>query len=161
MARIRIPLLLCTALLTSASARAAGIPETRASSSTVSGVYSLTFNLNLASPLPAGSTITCRAQVVPSQIGADVRAQQLGEIPVRMVTGQAAITGSAATCTTEIPVSWTVTSLQDGAVLNYEIDAASNSGSIPLMVRSTGPQSIGVAFPPPGKSASFSFNLAF
>jgi hypothetical protein len=161
MAPIRIPLLLCIALLTSASAQAAGVPELRASSFTVNGVYSLTFNLNLASTLPAGTTITCRAQIVPNQAGVEFRPHQLAPIPVSTATGQAAVAGSTAICAAEIPVSWTVMNGQGGAVLSYEIDAVSNTGSIPLLVRSTGPKNIGVAFPALGGSASLRFNLTF
>ena len=161
MTRIRIPLLLCIALLISASARAAGVPELRRSQFTVSGVYSVTFNLSLASRLPAGTTITCRARIAPSQGGFDTGNRQLAQIPVRTVTGLAQVTGSTATCATEIPIFWTLLSAQGGAVLSYEIDAVSHSGSIPMLVRSSGEQSAGVAFPASGGRTNLSFNLAF
>jgi hypothetical protein len=161
MTRIRIPLLLCVAMLASAAASAAGVPELRGSSLTVSGIYSLTFNLNIASALPAGTTITCRAQIVPNQGGFDPRNQQPAAIPVRIVTGLAALTGSTAICAAEIPFSWTVMSAQGGAVLSYEIDAVSNSGSIPLLVRRSAQQNIGLAFPASGGNSSLRFNLTF
>lgn len=161
MARIRIPSLLCIALLVSASASAAGVPDLRASSLTVSGIYSLTFNLNIASALPAETTITCRAQIVPNQAGFDPRNQPPAAIPVRTVTGLASVTGSKAICAAEIPFSWTVLSERGGAVLSYEIDAVTGSGSIPLLIRTTGQQSIGVAFPASGGSARLNFNLTF
>jgi hypothetical protein len=161
MARIRIPLLLCIALLISASARAAGVPELRGSSLTVSGVYSLNFNLNLASQLPAGTTITCRARITPNLEGLDAGSRQLAQIPVRTVAGLAQVAGSTATCATEIPIFWTLLSARGGAVLSYEIDAVSNSGSVPVLVRSSGEQNVGVAFPSSGGRTNLSFNLAF
>ena len=163
MARIRIFLLLCVALLAlaSSSASAAGVPELRGSSLTVSGVYALNFNLNIASALPAGTTITCRAQIVPNQAGAELPNQQLALIPVRTVSGMASVTGSTANCAAEIPFSWTVMSARGGVILSYEIDAVSNSGSIPLVVRRSAQQNIPVAFPASGGSARLSFNLIF
>jgi hypothetical protein len=128
---------------------------------TVSGNYSLTFNLNIASVLPAETTITCRARIVPNQAGFDPANQQSAVIPVRTVTGLAAVTGSTAICAAEIPFSWTVMSARGGAVLSYEIDAVTSSGSFPLLIRTTGQQNIGVAFPAPGASARLNLNLTF
>ena len=161
MARIRTPLLLCIALLTSASALAAGVPELRGSSFSLTGVYSLTFNLNIASTLPAGTTIICRARIVPNQGGVDLRGQQTTATPVGTATGLAAVNGSTANCATEIPFSWTVTGARDGVVLSYEIEAVTNSGSFPLLIRRSGQQNVGVAFPASGGSARLSFNLTF
>jgi len=161
MAQIRIPLLLCIALLISASARAAGVPDLQVSPFTVSGVYSVTFNLNLASQLPAGTTITCRARVAPNQGGPDTGSQQLARIPVKTVAGMARLTGSTATCAAEIPILWTLLSERGGAVLSYEIDAVSNSGSVSMLVRSSGLQNVAVAFPASGGRTNLSLNLAF
>ena len=161
MSQPRTLLLLCVALLASASALAAGVPELRSSSTTVSGVYSLTFNLRIASTLPAGTTITCRARIAPNQGGIDLRNQQRSAIPVGTATGTASVTGPTATCAEEIPFSWTVLNARGGVVISYEIDAVSNSDSIPLLVRSSGQQNVGVAFPAPGGRASLNFNLAF
>jgi hypothetical protein len=161
MSPIRTPLLLCVALLTSASALAAGVPELRGSPTTVSGIYSLTFNLRIASTLPAGTTITCRARIAPNQGGIELRNQQRPPAPVGAVTALASVTGPTATCAEEIPFSWTVLNARGGVVISYEIDAVSNSGSIPLLVRSSGPQNVGVTFPAPGGRASLNFNLIF
>jgi hypothetical protein len=161
MTQIRIPFLLCIALLISGSARAADTPELRGSSNTMSGVYSLTFNLSLASKLPTGTTLTCRVQIAPNHGGLDLRSQQLAQIPVRTVAGPAGMPGSTTTCAAEIPVFWTLLNARDGAVLIYEIDAVNNSGSVPMLVRSSGQQNVGVAFPASGGRASLSFNLTF
>jgi hypothetical protein len=161
MVRLRIPMLLCAALLVSAAVPAVGAPEQRASSTTVNGVYSITFNLNIASSLPAGTTITCRAQMVPGQGGLNLGNPQLAATPVETAAGVATVAGSTAICAAEIPFSWTVTSAQGGVMLSYEIDAVSSSGSTPLLVRSSARQGIGAAFPAAGETASLSFNVTF
>ncbi|MGO9317415.1 MAG: hypothetical protein ACLPXT_14740 [Terracidiphilus sp.] len=169
MARTRIPLLLCLALLAPVSALAAGAalaagsPEVRGPSATVSGVYLVTFHLNILSTLPAGSTITCRARITPNSAGLDLRNPNQSVTPAA-AAGQATVTGPTATCAAEIPFAWTLASGQDGLatgqggmVLSYEIDAVSNSGTVPLLVRSSAGQSIGVLLPASGAS----LNLAF
>jgi hypothetical protein len=161
MARVRFPLLLCVALLASAIAPAMGAPDLRGALTTVSGVYSVTFNLSIASTLPAGTTITCRAQIAPNQGGLNLLNPQLVAIPVGTAAGLAAVTGSTATCAAEIPFSWTVTSPQGGVMLSYEIDAVSSFGSAPLLVRRSAQQNIGAAFPASGGSARLSLNLTF
>jgi hypothetical protein len=171
MACARIPLLLCLALLAPVSelaagaALAAGAPELRGPSATVSGVYLVTFHLNIFSPLPAGSTITCRARITPNPAGLNLRNPQPAAFPPA-AAGQATVTGTTATCAAEIPFAWTLASGQDGLatgqneiVLSYEIDAVSNSGSVPLLVRSSTGQSIGVVLPASG--ASLNLSLAF
>jgi hypothetical protein len=170
MARARVPLLLCLALLapsytlaagatlTSGAVLAAGTPELRGPSTMVSGVYLVTFHLNILSTLPAGSTITCRARLAPNPAGLDLRNQQPGANTAG-AAGQTTVTGPTATCAAEIPFAWTLATGQGGIVLSYEIDAVSNSGSVPLLVRSSAGQSVGAAFP--ASSASLSLNLAF
>ena len=157
----RIPLLLCLALLAPAAALAVGAPEHRGSTTTVSGVYLVTFNVNIASTLPAGATIVCKAQIVPSQGGGGFLNHQLAAVPVETAAGLATVTGSTATCAVEIPFSWTVNGAQSGVSLSYEIDAVSSSGSAPLLVRSSAQQGIGEPFPAAGGSASVSFNVTF
>jgi hypothetical protein len=159
MARVRISLLLLVALLAPAAALAASAADQGTAPTMVSGVYSVTFNLNLASTLPAGTTITCRAQIVPNQGGPSLLNSQFAAIPVGTARGLAAVTGSTATCMAEIPFSWTQTSAPGGVILSYEIDAVSSSGSARLLVRSSAQQNIGAAFPASGASAGFSINL--
>jgi hypothetical protein len=160
MAYIRILLLLCLALLAPVSALAAGSAEVRGLWTMVSGVYLVTFHLNILSTLPVGSTITCRARITPNPAGLDLRNPQQSVAPAA-AAGQATVTGPTATCAAEIPFAWTLASGQasgqGGMVLSYEIEAVSNSGSVPMLVRSSAGQSIGAALP----ISSLSLNLAF
>jgi hypothetical protein len=158
MARLHVPLLLCFALLASATEAAAGTVEERANSTTVSGVYSVTFNLNILSTLPAGTMITCRVQIAPNQGGLDPRNRQLAAPPVAAV-GRVAVNGPKATCAAEIPFAWTVTGAQGGVLLRYEIEAVSGSEALPL-VRSSARQNVSVAFPTSGGSTNLSLNVA-
>jgi hypothetical protein len=156
--RARIPLLLCLALLAPVSALAADAPELHSPSATVSGVYLVTFHLNLLSVLPAGSTITCRARIAPNPAVLDLRNPQFAATPTA-ASSQAAVTGPAATCTAEIPFAWTLTSMQKGVILSYEIYAVSNSGLTQQLLTSSAGQSIGAVYP--ASSASLSLNLSF
>ncbi len=164
MARMRTPLLLGLALLAPVSARAAGAAlaagtaELRGPSTMVSGVYLVTFHLNIVSELPAGSTITCRARITPNPAGLDLRNPQ-PSVTTAVAVGQAAVTGPTATCAAEIPFAWTLASGQNGLMLNYEIDAVSNSGSVPVVLRSSSGQSIGVVLAASG--ANLDLSLAF
>jgi hypothetical protein len=159
MAQIRVPLLLCFALLASAAGAAAGTLEERGTPTTVSGVYSVTFNLNILSTLPAGTMITCRAQIAPNQAGLDLRNRTLAARPAA-AAGRVAVTGSTATCMAEIPFAWTVANARGGVILRYEIEAVSGSGVAPPQVRSSARQNIGAAFPASGRSARLSLNVA-
>ncbi|MGD0801560.1 MAG: hypothetical protein ABR906_09610 [Terracidiphilus sp.] len=158
MARLRIPLL-CFALLAPLVALAANVPEERGAA-TVSGVYSVTFHLRLASMLPAGSTITCRARIQPNPVGLDPRYPQVAVEPV-MGAGLAAVTGSTATCAAEIPFAWTLTSFQGGVVVSYEIDAISSSGGTPMQAPGSAARTVAAAFPASGGSSSLTLNLSF
>jgi hypothetical protein len=158
MARLHIPLLLCLALLTSAAGATAGTVDERGSMMAVSGVYSVTFNLNILSTLPAGSLITCRARIAPNPGRLDPRNQRLAELPAQ-AEGRVALTGSTAACTAEIPFAWTVASAQGGVVLSYEIDAVSGSGGGPLVVRSSARQNISAPSPASSGSANLSLNV--
>lgn len=161
MVQVRIPLLLCVGLLVSATVPAMGAPELRSNLTTVNGVYSVTFNLKIASVLPAGSTITCRARIVPYSGGLDARNSQLSATPVDSAAGLATVTGSTATCTTEIPFSWTLTNEKGGVVLGYKIEAVSNSGTTPFLIRSNTQQSVIADFPASSGNTNLNFNLSF
>ncbi len=157
MACTRILLLLSVAL-------SAVVSETSASCqehfTTVSGVYAVNFNVRVASDLPAGTTITCRAQIVPSQGGPDLLNQRFSAYPVGTAAGLAQVIGSTATCAAEIPFSWTVTGGQGGVMLSYEINAVSSSRNAPILVRRSALQGIRAAFPVSGGSTSLSINVA-
>ncbi len=161
MARVRISLLVGVALLASAALPAAGAPAERASSTTVSGVYSITFNLSIASTLPAGTTIICRARIAPNPANPGLGYALFAASPIRTGVGLAAVTGSKATCAAEIPFAWTIESAPGGVLLSYEIDAVSNAGAGPLLLRSSRRQGIGAALPAAGQTASLSLSVTF
>jgi hypothetical protein len=159
MARVRTSLLLCLALLAPLAALAA-TPLRHggsSSSSAVSGVYSVTFNLTIASTLPTGSTITCRAQIAPNQSGSYSFGQSSATL-VETATGIATVSGSTATCTVEIPFAWTVSSTRNGVLLSYEVDALTSTS---LVVRSSMQQNITEAYPTSGGTVSPSYTLTF
>ncbi len=126
----------------------------------VSGVYSLSFNLaNIASTLPAGATITCKAKISPNPLS--LGNQPAGAVPVETATATAPLAAQAANCAVEIPFSWTVNNAQSGVLVTYEIQAvAAASGARPL-VRTTPPRVVGAAYPPAGARANLSFNVTF
>jgi len=127
----------------------------------VGRAYVIRFNLNVASTLPAGATVTCKARLVPNLPGQGNLPSQSAVVPVETATGVAALTGSTAACAVEIPFSWTVNNTQSGAVLSYEIEAVSVSGSLPVVVRSSAQQGIAVAYPPMGGTVTLSFDVTF
>ncbi len=112
-----------------------------------SGVYSVNFRVSSATPVPGGATLTCKAKVVPSIPGAPARNTQ-------PVIGVATPSG----CALEIPYAWSVNQAQAVASLNYEIDAISTAG---VVVRSSGPQAVSVAAPPPGGAAQVNLSVTF
>jgi hypothetical protein len=109
--------------------------QQRTSATTVSGVYSVTFNLNIASTLPADTTITCRAQIAPNS--SDLALSNPGRAVTPVAAGQATVSGSQATCAAEIPFSWTLTAANDTVTLSYQIDAVSRSGAVRSSARQT------------------------
>jgi hypothetical protein len=161
MVRIRTLLMLGVSFAASLAALAA-TPQRHGSGNTaitVSGAYAVTFNLTIASTLPTGSTITCRAQIVPTLKGSDATNLQVLAAPVETATGIATVNGSTATCTAEIPFSWTLPNSQSTVMLSYEIDAVSTTGGTRLVVRSSLQQNINEALPSAGGTASPIFNV--
>jgi hypothetical protein len=126
----------------------------------VSGVYSVTFHLNITSKLPAGSAITCRARIAPDQGGQDLMNSRSAAFPMA-AAGLATVTGSTATCVAEIPFSWTVENARGGVLLSYEIDAVSYAGSAPVLLVGNARQSVGVVLPAAGGSANLDVSLTF
>ena len=160
MARVRISLLLCFALLAVQNGLSASVPRDRVPLTTVNGVYSVTFHLNIASKLPAGSTITCRARIAPDQDGLNLLNSQPAAFAVA-AEGTATVTGSTATCVAEIPFSWTMENARGGVLLSYEIDAASYAGAAPMVLAGRAQQSAGAALPAAGGSAKLDVSLTF
>ena len=143
------------ALLVTVAALAAPAPEHRGAPTAVSGVYSLTFNLNIASTLPAGAAITCKAQIVP------VQSLEQAAAPMESATAIASVTGSTATCAVEIPFAWTLANPRQDVALSYEIDAFNAQGSLPVVVRTSVQQGIAEPLPASGATSSVSLNVTF
>jgi hypothetical protein len=150
-----IPVFVLLALLVTVTALAAPAPEHRGAPTAVSGTYSVTFTLNIASTLPASAAITCKVQVAPIQ-----SLEQMVP-PTESATGIATFTGSSGTCAVEIPFSWTLSSPKQEAALSYEIDAFNAQGSLPAVVRTSLQQGIAVPLPASGGTASVALNVTF
>ena len=149
MKRARIFMLLSAVLATASAAIGQQQP---ASVMSVSGVYSVTFNVNIASALPADTTITCRAQIAPNSSGLGL--VNLGHAVTPAAAGLATVSGSRATCAAEIPFSWTLTAANGALTVRYQIDAVSRSGAI----LSSAPQSVNTVLPADGGSANLRVN---
>ena len=160
MDRSRIARFLLAAMLFSTSAFAGPVAEHRNVAATVSGVYSVNFNLNIQSTLPANSAVVCKVQIAPPAFFSNLN-PQAAAAPVETASGVAAVTGSTATCLVEIPFSWTVETMRGGVVLNYEIDAVNASGTLPALVRTSIQQGIAEPYPAPGGASTLNFNVTF
>jgi len=124
--------------------------------------YAVRFNLNMASRLPAGAMITCKARIIPHLAESQKLNGQAEAVPVETATGVATVTGSMAVCAVEIPFSWTMTDAGGGALLSYEIDAVSVVyGAQPIVVRSSAQEGIPVTYPAMGGTANLSFSVTF
>jgi hypothetical protein len=95
-------------------------------------VYSsfVELRLNIASSLPAGSILTCKAEIVPGTFDEPDRGfaffgRASGATTLRETTISP---GAAALCTLEIPFSWTGNRAPRTLILRYEIDGASPAG---------------------------------
>lgn len=157
MKRARIPQILLPVLLASAAVWAAPAADQRngAAPVTVSGVYLVTFNVQVGSAPAAGGTIFCRAKITPRLPGFDNRSQ--GMVPVESARGVVTYIGSSANCTVEIPFSWMVAGTQHGVAMSYEIDALNGPGVAAVRTR----QGIGLAYPRMGQAANVRLNVAF
>jgi hypothetical protein len=157
MMRVRIFQILLLALLPSAAVCAAGAADQRSGAVqvTVSGVYSLTFNVQVRSAAVTGGTIYCKAKIAPNLPGFENRSPRV--VPVESARGVAAIVGSSGNCSVEIPFSWMVADTQNGVALSYEIDAVNGSG----VAAGRTQQGIDVAYPEMGKAANMRLRVAF
>ncbi|MFY9854092.1 MAG: hypothetical protein WAK26_09480 [Terracidiphilus sp.] len=160
MARFHISFLLCFALVAVQSGLAASVPREHSPVTVVSGVYSVAFHLNMASKLPAGSTIICRAHIAPDQGSPDLMNSPSATFPVA-ASGLVTVTGSTATCVAEIPFSWTLESARGPFILSYEIEAVSCAGTAPKLLACSARQSAGMALLSAGSRANLYVNLSF
>lgn len=124
----------------------------------MNGAYTLNFQLNLATTLPDGSTITCKARIVPQE-----RSLRAGAVaaPVETATGTGTVQGTLANCAVEIPFAWTVENARAGVRLSYEIVAVAMVGPAPAAVRASAPVEMALAYPPEGGVENLSVNMAF
>ncbi len=121
--------------------------------------YVIRFNLNVASTLPARTTVTCRVRIVPNLPGQGSVSGQPAAAPVEAATGVTEVNGSTATCAVEIPFSWMLSNTPSGAVLSYEIEALSVVSSVPVVVRSSAQQGLVVAYPGIGRTVSLTYDV--
>ena len=136
----------------------AGLPMP-GSPEAVGRAYVIRFNLNVASALPAGATVTFRVRIVPNLPGQGSMNGQPAAAPVEVATSVSAVNGSTASCAVEIPFSWMSTNTPSGAVLSYEIDAVTMAGSVPVVLRSSAQQGIVMAYPGIGRTVNASFDV--
>jgi hypothetical protein len=135
----RTRIIACLVFLLFAARAAAAPPDTSRipAAEPSSAVLALSFQLSIATPLPAGVTLVCRARMVPSFPAGDPRNTQ--PAATRSATGSQ--------CALEIPYSWSGDAVP-AVSLEYEIDAVSSAGIVvQTLVRNT----IELATPPRGE----------
>jgi hypothetical protein len=163
MLRSRIPLFLLAASFATVSAVANPVADHRGGNTptAVSGEYSITFNLNIASTLPANSTIVCKAQIAPGASMYSSFNPQAAAVPFESASSVATVNGATATCVVDIPFAWTVDTTRNGAALSYEIDAINATGSLPAVVRTSAQQNIAEPYPASGNTSTVTFTVTF
>ena len=123
----------------------------------VSGSYLITFNLTLASSLPANTPVVCKAAITPL-----VREQAGGvSLPVESAASLAVMSGGQATCAVEIPFAWNLPAASPGVALSFEIDGLSAAGPVPVVVRSSRQEGMQQPYPSPGGAAMVQLNVTF
>jgi hypothetical protein len=159
MNRLRNALLLLAAILVPLYSLAAtpDRQENGHSAAPVTGTYSVTYDIDLVSTLPAGTTIVCKTQIAPVLQGAEGQSGMV--VPVESAASVATISGSTATCSVEIPFAWTLSASQANVVLNYEIQAVNATGTLPLVVRNSVLQRTSEAQPATTSSLAFAVIL--
>lgn len=130
------------------------------SAAALTGLYAVTFNVHLAAPVPAGTSIICTARLLP---GSTTLAPSRWAAP--STTAVAAVSGGRATCSLHIPYlpaapsSWAGTRPGTTAALSYQIGEISASGAALARARS---QSVsGIALPLSGGNASLTLTVQF
>jgi hypothetical protein len=85
------------------------------------------FRFNIASSMPAGSVLTCKAEIVPD----DGWARQL--TPIERASGTTTLRGAIALCALEIPFSWAGNQALRICALRYEINGISPTGAVVVL----------------------------
>lgn len=119
----------CTSLATHACG---GPAEGNAPVAVFNSFVELRFNI--ASSLPAGSILTCKAEIVPGDVdGPDRVFATIGRANgATTLRGTTIPPGSAGLCALEIPFSWAGNRVPHILLLRYEIDAVGPTGLIVL-----------------------------
>jgi hypothetical protein len=129
------------------------------SPSVVTGAYSITYNIDVVSTLPAGATIVCKAQIAPALQGVEGQNGQI--VPIESAASIATVSGSTATCVVQIPFAWTLNANQTNVVLNYEIQAVNASATLPVVVRNSVLQGVSEPLPASGATSALTFAVTF
>lgn len=125
MNRKKVLLLMAGALSVVQAAWPASPARSDADGMQAQSVPHLRLQFSIATPLPAGSILICKARFLGSR-DAGVEAMAAGKIGVR---------GSSAACAVEVPLLPGYDSAE-GGVVRYEIDAEQTSGVSPRVVAS-------------------------
>ena len=73
----------------------------------------------------------------------------------------ATVSGSTADCVVEIPFAWTLSSNQTNVLLNYEIQAVSATGALPVVLRNSSLSGTSEVLPASGATSSLTFAVTF
>jgi hypothetical protein len=111
------------------------------------------FRFAIASSLPAGSILTCKAEIVPSP-----NVFGNGAAPIAAASARTILRGASAICALEIPFSWTGNRASRALALRYEIDAATPAGGVVLQ-RGLSP-AVSLASSPAGPVVNLNFVAA-
>lgn len=122
----------------------------------VSGTFSITYNIDLSSTLPAGAMIICKTEIAPAPLSGEGTV-----LPIESAASVATVSGSTATCVVEIPFAWTLNAAPGKVVLNYEIVAQNASAALPVVVRSSSLQGVSESLPTSGATSALSFSVTF
>ena len=129
---------------------------------TVRGAYTLHFQVSLASALPDGATVTCKARIAPqtARPGGEYDEGRDQAQPVT-ATGVGTVNGTLANCAVEIPFAWSVANARAGVRLSYQIVAVSVAGRETAGVRTGAREQLALAYPPEGGRTNLDVNLTF
>jgi len=136
--------------MSAAAGYAAGTPSSTTPVATA-GTYFLNFDVTGMAPVPAGTTLMCRARVLPNLASGKGLNVSVGE-------GRGIVYGSKARCAVQIPLLLAPGQAQAGSLLSYEIVAVLPAGAT---VWSVADQGIAVAYPAAGMMVRVDFALRY